>query len=121
MDPPSFATTFEFAGYSVRFSPFQDRIAVATAQHFGIVGNGRVFVFDVTPDGLLVELRTFSTLDGLYDVCWSEENENQFVTCSGDGTIKLWDMGVASERPLLTYSAHKQEVYSGRVAAAGLA
>ncbi len=71
---PSFATTFEFAGpcrsrrfehgthtiwagYSVRFSPFVERLAVAASQHFGIVGNGRLFVFDVAPDGLLVPLR----------------------------------------------------------------
>lgn len=32
-------------------------MAVATAQHFGIVGNGCLFVFDVTEDGLLVPLR----------------------------------------------------------------
>lgn len=34
---------------------------------------------------------SFDTQDGLFDVCWSEVNENQLVTASGDGSIKLWD------------------------------
>jgi hypothetical protein len=34
----------------------------------------------------------FDTQDGLYDVAWSEIHENQLVTGSGDGSIKLWDM-----------------------------
>lgn len=110
-EPPVFASTLDHAGYSVRFSPFAERVervAVATAQHFGIVGNGRVFVFDVAPDDLLVPVRDWPTQDGLYDVVWSEANEHQLLTCSGDGSIKLWDLGVPGERPLRTYSAHTQ-------------
>ena len=34
----------------------------------------------------------YDTQDGLYDVAWSEIHENQLVTCSGDGSIKLWDV-----------------------------
>jgi len=34
----------------------------------------------------------FDTQDGLYDVAWSEIHENQLVTASGDGSIKLWDV-----------------------------
>ena len=31
-----------FNGYSVKFSPYHEgRLAVATAQNFGIIGNGR--------------------------------------------------------------------------------
>ena len=37
-----------FNGYSVKFSPFEDgRIAIATAQNFGIIGNGRQYVVQV--------------------------------------------------------------------------
>lgn len=33
----------------------------------------------------------YDTQDGLFDVAWSEINENQLVTSSGDGSIKMWD------------------------------
>uniref|UniRef100_A0A2N9ES46 Uncharacterized protein n=1 Tax=Fagus sylvatica TaxID=28930 RepID=A0A2N9ES46_FAGSY len=40
---PVFKTPFN--GYSVKFSPFyESRIVVATAQNFGILGNGRIHV-----------------------------------------------------------------------------
>jgi len=40
---------FSFNGYSVKFSPFEEgRIAVATAQNFGIIGNGRQYVLQVS-------------------------------------------------------------------------
>jgi hypothetical protein len=34
----------------------------------------------------------FDTQDGLYDCAWSEVHENQLVTASGDGSIKLFDI-----------------------------
>ena len=38
----------QFQGSSVRFSPYEDgRIAVGTAQNFGIIGNGKQHVFQV--------------------------------------------------------------------------
>lgn len=38
-----------FAGYSVKFSSFEDgRLAVATSQNFGIIGNGQQLVIQVT-------------------------------------------------------------------------
>lgn len=36
--------------------------------------------------------RRYDTQDGLYDIAWSEIHENQLVTSSGDGSIKLWDV-----------------------------
>lgn len=38
---------------------------------------------------------SFDTQDGLYDVAWSELHENQVVSGSGDGSIKLWDITLA--------------------------
>jgi len=37
------------------------------------------------------EVTRYDTQDGLYDVAWSEVHENQLVTASGDGSIRLWD------------------------------
>lgn len=37
-----------FNGYAVKFSPFEEgRLAVATSQNFGIIGNGRQYVLQV--------------------------------------------------------------------------
>jgi peroxin-7 len=35
---------------------------------------------------------SYETQDALYDIAWSEVHENQLVTASGDGSIKLWDI-----------------------------
>lgn len=46
--PAGFRTQFQ--GYAVRFSPFEDsKLAVATSQNYGIVGNGRQYVLQVLP------------------------------------------------------------------------
>lgn len=37
---------------------------------------------------------SFETQDGLYDVAWSEIHENQIVSASADGSLKLWDVMV---------------------------
>jgi len=43
---PAFRTAFQ--GYSVRFSPFEEgKLAVATSQNFGIIGNGKQYVLQV--------------------------------------------------------------------------
>ena len=42
-----------FNGYAVKFSPFEEgRVAVATAQNFGIIGNGRQYVLQVQSSGM---------------------------------------------------------------------
>jgi hypothetical protein len=34
-----------FSGYACKFSPFEDgKLAIATCQNFGIIGNGRQYV-----------------------------------------------------------------------------
>jgi peroxin-7 len=40
----------------------------------------------------MVDSSRFDTQDGLYDVAWSEAHENQIVSASGDGSLKLWDV-----------------------------
>jgi peroxin-7 len=50
-----------FQGYSVKYSPFFDnRIAVAAAANYGLVGNGRLFVLELTPNGI-VPLKVYSS------------------------------------------------------------
>ena len=58
----------------------QHRVAVATAQYYGIIGNGRQHVFDLGAGGQMSEVRFFDTQDGLYDCSWNEANENQLVS-----------------------------------------
>lgn len=44
-----------FNGYAVKYSPFFDnRLACAAAANFGLVGNGRLYILRLTPDGRIV-------------------------------------------------------------------
>lgn len=45
------------------------------------------------------------------DIAWSEENENILASCSGDGTIKIWDL-IAPQNPIRSIPAHGKEVSS---------
>lgn len=101
-----------FAGYSVEFSPFRGNLlAVGTAQYYGIVGNGRLHVFDLaTPGGGMAPVCEWITKDGVYDTAWSEENEHVIVTGQGDGTVKLFDC-TRPEGPIMSLEEHEAEVY----------
>ncbi|KAG9123006.1 peroxisomal targeting signal 2 receptor [Ceratobasidium sp. 392] len=96
--------TKPFAHHSVAFSPFQPKLlALASSANYGLVGNGRLHVvsqghpplpgggggFDAST--LRVD-RAYRTQDGLYDLAWSELHENQIVSASGDGSLRLWDI-----------------------------
>ena len=49
-----------FNPYAVKYSPYYDnKIAVATAANFGIVGNGRTFVLNLTNQGTVVVEKTY--------------------------------------------------------------
>jgi peroxin-7 len=102
-----------FNGYAVKFSPFlESRLAVATSQNFGIIGSGRQYVLDLTPNGF-VPVCSFDTPDGLYDCTWSEDNENILVSASGDGSVKLWDLAAPPmANPVSNRQEHSHEVAS---------
>lgn len=59
--PPNMAAMLEFRTrgfnpYAVKYSPYYDnRVAVASAANFGIVGNGRLFALGLTAAGIQVE------------------------------------------------------------------
>lgn len=114
---PRFKTTFN--GYAVRFNPFiEGRLAVATAQNFGIIGNGRLHVLQQPPPGAppnapLAEVAVFDTADGLYDVAWSEENGAVLAAACGDGSIKVYDLAAPpAANPLRAYREHRHECCS---------
>ncbi|KAL1879368.1 hypothetical protein VTK73DRAFT_7099 [Phialemonium thermophilum] len=99
-----------FNPYAVKYSPYYDsRIAVATSANYGIVGNGRLFALGMTPAGIQLE-KSFDTNDALYDLAWSEINENQMVVACGDGSIKLFDLGV-DNFPVMNFHEHKRETF----------
>ncbi|MEJ1275313.1 peroxisomal biogenesis factor 7 [Cricetulus griseus] len=98
-------------GYAAEFSPYlPGRLACAAAQHYGIAGCGTLIILDQNQSGLQI-FRSFDWSDGLFDVTWSEDNEHVLVTCSGDGSLQLWDTAKATG-PLQVYKEHTQEVYS---------
>uniref|UniRef100_A0A8C2URU4 Peroxin-7 n=1 Tax=Chinchilla lanigera TaxID=34839 RepID=A0A8C2URU4_CHILA len=95
-------------GYAAEFSPYlPGRLACAAAQHYGIAGCGTLLILDQSETGLTV-FRSFDWNDGLFDVTWSENNEHVVVTCSGDGSLQLWDTAKAAG-PLQVYKEHAQE------------
>ena len=56
-----------------------------------IIGSGSLFILDVQQDGL-IPVQLFQWNDGIFDVTWSENNENVLVTAAGDGNILVWDV-----------------------------
>lgn len=79
----------EFEGYSVKFSPFeQTKLAGCFSQYYGMIGNGRISVFNHNQQtGILNETHRFNTNDGVFDIAWSEANENQLISAGGDGSV----------------------------------
>ncbi|KAH8833131.1 peroxin 7 [Flagelloscypha sp. PMI_526] len=102
-----------FSHYSVAWSPFHNtRLALASAANFGLVGNGRLHLVTSTNAGSNLNVdKLYETQDGLFDVAWSEIHENQLVTGSGDGSIRLWDV-MLNDTPLRAWQEHTREVFS---------
>lgn len=107
----AFRTT-GFNGYACKYSPFYDnKLAVATSANYGLVGNGRLYILSITNDGRMVQDAAFDTQDGLFDTAWSELHENQILTCSGDGSISLFDITLP-QFPIKRFHEHQREVFS---------
>lgn len=60
---------------------------------------------------LLFTWRRYDTQDSLYDTTWSEAHENQIVVACGDGSVKLFDIGV-NDFPVRSWQEHNREVYA---------
>ena len=99
-----------YNGYGIQYSPFYDnKLAVATAANYGLVGNGRLFILNIEPNGTVSDQISWETQDGLFDIAWSEIHENQAVVASGDGTLKLFDLTVPNF-PVMNWKEHSREV-----------
>eukprot|EP00038_Savillea_parva_P029749 m.73265 g.73265 ORF g.73265 m.73265 type:complete len:353 (-) comp8826_c0_seq2:57-1115(-) len=113
---PNTFVTHGVHGQSVAWSPYHGNIlAVAASQNFGIAGAGQLSVLQHDPtSGTMKEKTRLEWPDGLFGACWSEEHENQIVTASGDGTVHLWDLGIANHTrgPLRVFRGHTKEVVS---------
>lgn len=62
-------------------------------------------------EGGLIDGCRFDTNDALYDLAWSEINENQLIVACGDGSLKLFDLGV-NDFPVMNFHEHKRETFS---------
>ncbi|KAI7829264.1 WD40-repeat-containing domain protein [Kickxella alabastrina] len=119
--------TAGFKGYAVKFSPFTDRLlASAASANFGLVGNGRLSILTTTTTNTnnsrtqsntnnspltILPQQHYGTQDGLFDLSWNELHENQLISASGDGSIKLWDITLKTH-PVAKWKEHKREVMS---------
>ena len=56
-------------------------------------------------------LTRFDTQDSLFDTTWSEAHENQILTASGDGSIKLFDITL-DQFPIQSWQEHGREVFA---------
>ncbi|KZV65186.1 WD40 repeat-like protein [Peniophora sp. CONT] len=115
MNQSNVVNTPGFAHYNLAWSPFHThRLAIASAANFGLVGNGRLHLTSVVPGpaGLpsITVDKYYETQDGVYDVAWSEVHENQLVSGSGDGSIKLWDVTL-NDLPIRAWHEHSREVF----------
>ncbi|KAI9054698.1 hypothetical protein LZ554_001850 [Drepanopeziza brunnea f. sp. 'monogermtubi'] len=104
--------TAGFKGYDAKFSPFYDnKLAVAASSNYGLVGNGRGYILNLTDNGIVCQ-QSFTTADALYAITWSEQNEAHVIAACGDGTIKVFDINEPSGDAIMNYKEHSREVYS---------
>ncbi|KAI8001472.1 Peroxisome biogenesis protein 7 [Camellia lanceoleosa] len=103
-----------FNGYAVKFSPFfEQRLAVATSQNFGILGNGRLHVLDLSPAGPISQFAAFDTPDGVYDLAWFESHNSLLVAAVPDGSVKLYDLSLPpTANPVRSLHEHTHETHS---------
>lgn len=101
-----------FSGYGVQYSPFFDnRLAVVSGSNFGLVGNGKLYILDIDPQGNIHEANSFLTQDCLFDVAWNELHESQVLVAQGDGSLRLFDTKL-NQYPIAIFIEHQKEVFS---------
>lgn len=106
--PLKFESNFE--GYSVKFSPYtQGLLACSFNQYFGMIGNGKISIIQNLGNSLK-ESQVLNCNSTVFDLAWSESNENHLVSGNGDGTVFLWDL--VSSKPLIALKPHTAEVFS---------
>lgn len=64
--------THGFNGSAVKYSPFFDnRLAVAASANFGLVGNGRLYLLELTPNGI-VPIKQYVLPSPLNSIVWRD-------------------------------------------------
>ncbi len=53
----------------------------------------------------------YDTSDSLFDLSFSEAHSNQLIAGCGDGSIKLFDVGLEEAFPVANWQEHKREVF----------
>ncbi|OWM72956.1 hypothetical protein CDL15_Pgr001070 [Punica granatum] len=94
---------------------YENRLAVATAQNFGILGNGRVHVLSLppSPGAPVAEIAAYDTADAVYDIAWSESHDSILVAAVADGSVKVYDSNLPpASNPLRSLHEHSREVHS---------
>lgn len=107
-------------GYAVKFSRFSpDRIFLASSSHFGMKGNGTLYVLDLTEnEDDFKEVKRFHWSDGFFDVVGSEKDPNILISVTGDGCLQLWNLesinedSPLSDMPQMIYKEHQKEIFS---------
>jgi peroxin-7 len=81
-----------FNGCAVKYSPFFDnRLAVASAANFGLVGNGRLFILELTPNGI-VPVKTYVGYESRLDSPRSTNVQADIFICDPDSPRKTPSM-----------------------------
>ncbi|KAG7257034.1 hypothetical protein CRUP_035065 [Coryphaenoides rupestris] len=73
--------------------------------------SGTLLILEETEAGIAL-VKSCEWSDGLFDVAWSEANENVVAAGGGDGSLQLWDASSNHNAPLRVAREHTQEVYS---------
>ncbi|CED84147.1 Peroxisomal targeting signal type 2 receptor [Phaffia rhodozyma] len=102
-----------YSNFGIAWSPFiPNRLALASSANFGLVGNGRLHILSsLGPLGKVQIDQYYDNKDSIFDLAWSELNQNQLVTAGGDGNIKLYDLNL-QDFPIKNFHEHSREVMS---------
>ncbi len=85
-----------FNGFAVKYSPFFDsKIAVASSANYGLVGNGRLYILNLTTNGIVAEKWSASFPPGLRPISRKTHSPAVKVRYSG---LSLRSYLVGSER-----------------------
>jgi len=101
----------DFCAFAAKFNPFhRDLLALGTAENFGFVGKGKLFVLKLENDGSMKPMDVFDEPEAVFDCSWNEEKDNLVAISSGNGIIKLID--TIQKKAIHTLKNHEKEVYS---------
>lgn len=62
-------------------------------------------------EGLTLQ-QSFDWSNGLFEISWSDKNEDLMVTASGDGSVQLWKTFQSLSQPVMCYKEHSLEASS---------